>query len=408
MIARILIASCLLLESLALKADLSPEQILQKAIEIYEIKPCSSPEKTLLSELGKKLFESKELSGDYDVGCSDCHLADKGLTDGLSLAVGVGGHGVGEERLSSDGAIVARNALTFFGRGREEFTAFFWDGKVDTDGQTIFSPFGDEISKKFNSALAVASVLPITERDELLGDIDSISQNDLVHAAEDYLYQEKYDALSNALAARAAESDLLTEIKQTLEIEGKRELELADLGNAIAEFITSEFSCTDSKWERYLSGDSAALSDSAKEGGVLFFGKARCTGCHAPPLFSDFQYHSLGLPQGEVGPHSRNRDIGRAAVSNQGDDLFKFRTAPLISVSETSPYGHNGGFSSLESIVTFHINPITYYADNPVERYTKSYFEAGKLLAARSGRLKYLEIDNEKELTSIIKFLESL
>jgi cytochrome c peroxidase len=407
-IAKILIATCLLLQSLILKADLSQEQILQKAIEIYEIEPCSSPNKTVLSELGRQLFESKELSGDYDIGCSDCHLDDKGLTDGLPLAVGAGGHGVGEKRLLSDGAIVARNALTFFGRGREEFTAFFWDGKVDTDGQTIFSPFGDEISEKFNSALAVASVLPITERDELLGDINSISQNDLIHAAEDYLYQDRYEALSEALAARAAKSDLLSEIKLTLEIEDNRELELADLGNAIAEFITSEFSCTDSKWEKYLSGDKTALSNAAKKGGVLFFGKARCAGCHAPPLFSDFKYHSLGLPQGEIGPHSRNRDIGRAAVSNLGDDLFKFRTAPLISVGATSPYGHNGAFSTLGSIITFHINPITYYADNPVQKYSKSYFEAGKLLAARSNRLKYLEINSEEELNSIIEFLESL
>lgn len=408
MIVRAFLFSCLLISSGTLRAELSSEQILQKVIQVYEIEPCSSPEKSELSELGRKLFESKELSGDYDISCSDCHLAEKGLADGLPLAVGVGAHGNGEERQLSNGAIVARNALTFFGRGRKEFTTFFWDGKVDTDGDTIFSPFGDEISSKFNSALAVASILPIAERDELLGAVGGVTQNDLVEAAEDYLYQGRYEALSSALANRAKASPLLQEMEQAKKIADQEELELADIGNAIAAFITSEFSCTKSDWEMYLAGDNAALSEIAKEGGVLFFGKARCAGCHSPPLFSDFQYHSLGVPQGEIGPHSRNRDIGRAAVSNEGNDLYTFRTPPLLSANATAPYGHNGRFANIESIVTFHINPMTYYVENPVEKYTKTYFESGKLLASRSDRLKYLEIDSKRELEAIIKFVEAL
>jgi len=51
---------------------------------------------------------------------------------------------------------------------------------------------------------------------------------------------------------------------------------------------------------------------------------------------------------------------------------------------------------------------MTYYVENPVEKYTKVYFESGKLLASRSDRLKYLEIDSKKELKAIIKFVEAL
>lgn len=88
----------------------------------------------------KLFFKRPVLSGDKDTACTNCHLDNKVLTDGLPLAIGAGGIGEGEERLASGGAVVPRNAFTLFARGDSRFKTFFWDCKVQAiDGQ-IFHP----------------------------------------------------------------------------------------------------------------------------------------------------------------------------------------------------------------------------------------------------------------------------
>ena len=80
---------------------------------------------------GELLFESKVLSGDSDISCRTCHLDKFKSTDGLPLAIGVGGDGEGEYRLKhGDGVLVQRNAMSLVGRGAKHFTSFFWDGRM--------------------------------------------------------------------------------------------------------------------------------------------------------------------------------------------------------------------------------------------------------------------------------------
>ncbi|OXD76775.1 hypothetical protein CA163_41260, partial [Vibrio parahaemolyticus] len=67
-------------------------------------------------------------------------------------------------RLASDGAVVPRNAFTLFARGDSRFNTFFWDGKVQAIDGKIFSPVGEGSSLGFDSALAVAAVLPLLAR----------------------------------------------------------------------------------------------------------------------------------------------------------------------------------------------------------------------------------------------------
>ncbi|MBF4237599.1 cytochrome c peroxidase, partial [Vibrio anguillarum] len=121
-----------------------------------------------LTQVGKIIFERPVLSGDKDTACANCHLDNKALADGLPLAIGVGGSGEGEERLTSGGAVVPRNAFTLFARGDERFNTFFWDGKVQSVDGIIFSPIGEGTLLGFDSALSVAAVLPLLARDEFL------------------------------------------------------------------------------------------------------------------------------------------------------------------------------------------------------------------------------------------------
>jgi len=378
---------------------------LQRILQTYEIQPCQKPVRRPLADLGKQLFESTLLAGDKDISCSTCHLEKHAFADGLAMAVGVGGKGEGKERLyEGSGTLVQRNAFTLFERGQPKYSTFFWDGKVDSDSNAVYSPFGEHLSPIFEDALAVAAILPLTERDEFLGQISPVDSNDLQQAVGDQLYQARYEALSKAIRQRIGQSDLAKSfLNAGIDAE---QLELAHIGNAISAFIRDEFSCPDTQWNRFIEGDMSALSEDQKQGAVVFFGKGRCVGCHQPPFFSDFQYHSIGIPQGDFGPNPRSRDIGRANVTNQGEDLNLFRTPPLIAVSKTAPYGHNGMFDSLEEIIVQHVNPLEWYLANR-DHVPGDRLRMAKYLDQRSSYLRYIEMD-EDDLQSVIRFMETL
>lgn len=381
---------------------------LDKIIEIYRLSPCEKADIGPLAKIGEKFFKSKELAGNRDVSCETCHIEQKAFADGLSIAVGVGGEGESLDRMSHGmGVLVQRNAFTLFERGNSQFKNFFWDGKVESAGKKIYSPFGDQVSSRFNTQLSIAAILPLTERDEFLGKYSALSDNELRNAVGDSLYQEKYKALSKAISDRVWDDDELS--RAALDSGLKQDkFELADIGNSIAEFIASEFSCPKSRWDDFLRGDRSALTESQKRGAVNFFGSARCSGCHTPPLFSDFKYYSIGTPQGRFGPHSRARDLGRASVTNRQEDMYLFRTPPLIAVSKTAPYGHNGVFPTLESVILHHVNPIPFFLDNPMYAQDKDLFRLGRYIDSRSKRLRYIEINSDDDLSSIISFLEAL
>lgn len=384
---------------------------LKKIVQVYEISACKQPKKDSNYDLGKFLFESKLLSGNQDVSCSTCHLKHKGLADGLSLAVGVGGSGESLMRLyEGKGTLVQRNAFSLFSRGHLVTKNFFWDGKIDTDQSgRIFSPFGDQISKKFSSSLSVAAILPLTERDEFLGKTDMFSANAFIEAAGDKYYGERYKSLASPIQERlkkAAKPEL--ERTPAWMVLNKPDFELADLGNALASFINTEFACRDSGWEKFLSGDMKALPSQAKEGAVLFFGKARCATCHTGPAFSDFKFHSIGVPQGEFGPSSRRRDLGRAQVTNKREDMYLFRTPPLLAVGETAPYGHNGIFKTLEQVILHHINPMLVHLNDTSLSLPNNRLTATKTLESRDKNLQYIEIETEEELSRLIAFLKTL
>ena len=137
-------------------------------------------------------------------------------------------------------------------------------------------------------------------------------------------------------------------------------------------------------FDRFIAGDTAALSDAAIEGAMLFASKARCASCHSGPHFSDGLFHNLGVPQeGEKVPAS---DDGRykdapglltspftSASSTWSDDPEEgakriagitnpmpestraaFRTPTVRGVEHTAPYMHSGQIATLEDVIEFY------------------------------------------------------
>ena len=360
---------------------------------------------------GKALFETRSLSGNRDISCMDCHLDAFHSTDGLPLAIGVGGQGEGVARMQDGhGVLVQRNAFSLKGRADSAFTALFWDGRVQVDEGRITSQFGDRLPAEFNSILSVAAILPLLDRDEFIGKSRWLRSNDIEKKVEDTLYYSRYLAVSDALNTRLNHPENEEDIRLGTVLARAgipvQSLDLADIGNLLAFFIDKNFPCETSPWDSYLNSDLQALADQQKAGAILFYGKGRCASCHSGNYFSDFSYHSIGTPQGGFGPHTRQRDIGRAAVTHRHDDLYLFRTPPLTLVRESPPYGHNGAFETLEEVVIHHFNPIEFYINNP-SFYEKDAFVTGKLLHSRDPVLSMIDLD-ETELAQLIAFLNAL
>ncbi len=100
-------------------------------------------------------------------------------------------------------------------------------------------------------------------------------------------------------------------------------------------------------WDRWQAGDESAVSDSAKRGHAVFK-KAECTNCHDGLLFTDLQYHNVG-----VGMDAEEPDVGRFKVSQEEKDTGAFKTPTLRDVRQSSPYFHDGSAATLEEAVDF-------------------------------------------------------
>ncbi|MXX36553.1 MAG: cytochrome C peroxidase, partial [Gemmatimonadetes bacterium] len=75
------------------------EDDLRQRFGLQPVPPVPYPENNTYNparvELGRLLFFDPILSGEKDTACGTCHLPTFGLADGLPLAVGVGGQGLG-------------------------------------------------------------------------------------------------------------------------------------------------------------------------------------------------------------------------------------------------------------------------------------------------------------------------
>ena len=379
--------------------------------ELYELSPkdCADIRFKDASEdevqLGKLLFESTALSGNDEIACINCHLEEFSITDGLPLAIGVNGMGEGMDRMSHGmGAIVPRNAISLIGVGHKSFERFFWDGKVEqgADGN-IYSQLGTDLSNKFDNALAVAAVMPLLERDELIG--TSGRGNEISRAVDEKLYTDKFNAVSEVIVERFMSNSFDTEkINQLATNIGITQMDLIEIGNHIGAFIANEFQCSQSQFDRYLDGNEE-LSESQKRGAITFYGEGRCASCHSGDFFSNNSFHSIGIYQGKFGPHSRHRDLGRGGVTFRMEDLYKFRTPTLTNIKNTAPYGHNGIFETLEDVVIQHFNPVYIFSE---EELSDKFLDAGATLGSRDPILGAIRIDRESVLDDLISFLETL
>lgn len=110
-----------------------------------------------------------------------------------------------------------------------------------------------------------------------------------------------------------------------------------------------------SKFDYWKRGEKGVkLSDSEQRGYDLFV--AKCSNCHAEPLFSDFKFRNNGL-RIDAG----YQDSGRAHITGMPEDRYRFKTPSLRNVGLTKPYMHDGRYATLEACLDHYTDSIVNF-----------------------------------------------
>lgn len=285
-------------------------------------------------ELGKILFFDPRLSGSNKISCSTCHSPNLNWTDGLKVSVG---HKKAENTRNSPSI----ENVWFYKK-------LFWDGRANSLEEQAQFPLTSEIEMHQDM-----KVLP-KKLNKIKG------------------YQKLF---INTFGSEKITSELIFK--------------------SLAIFQKTVLS-TKTPFDLFLEGDKNILTNQQLEGLHLFRTKARCMNCHYGPLFTDNEFHNLGLSNyGKV-----NQDLGLYNATKNPKDSGKFKTPGLRNVMQTGPWFHDGSVKSIDSLMTL------YNMGMLVPSYTLAQLEDP--LLPKNDRLLRGIMLNKREISALVSFLDAL
>jgi len=238
-------------------------------------------------ELGKMLFFDSRLSRDGTVSCASCHNPMYGWSDGQPTARGF--HGIVLGRASPSVYNTAYNTIQM------------WDGRAKT--------------------LEDQAMGPLKESKEMYADFERLFAWLNGNAGYRQAFERAYPG------------------------EGVNE---KTASKAIASFERT-IAGGDSRFDRWLAGDGAALTLQEQRGFVVFLSKDKgnCAACHTAPNFTDNGFHNVGL----TSYGAANPDLGRYNQRALPALKGAFKTPSLRNIEATAPYFHDGSAATLMQVV---------------------------------------------------------
>ncbi|MFM7667259.1 MAG: cytochrome-c peroxidase [Bacteroidota bacterium] len=248
-------------------------------------------------ELGRFLFYEKKLSGDNTMSCASCHMPENSFSDPNQYSTGI------------DGIQGNRQSMALVNMGWENF--FFWDGRKTTLEDQIIDPV----------------INPI--------EMHETWKNAVLKLNKDMNYRNRFfrafgeEGIDSLKAAKAIAQFIRTMISGQSKYDAMYKFEngmsLTATEQAIFQTIDPE------EWAGY---------DLFKS-----LNGADCFHCHNGPLMRVKKFSNNGLL-----PNLFN-DLGRAAVTNNPEDNYKFKVPTLRNIALTAPYMHDGRFATLDEVI---------------------------------------------------------
>ena len=238
--------------------------------------------------LGKQLFMDSILSEDYTLSCASCHRPYHAFADTSAVSTGVHGR---------KGTRNTPSAMNMTMR-----SSFFWDGRAATLEQQALMPIENPVEMNLPIDSAIARLRRHT------------------------YYSQAFVEVFGEQPTRENLGLALAEFERTLE--------------------------TSSAYDRYMNGDTNAISASAKRGLTLFNEKAKCIECHFAADLTGDEFRNIGLYD-----NRKYKDVGRYSETKDSSDLGKFKVPSLRNVAVTAPYMHDGSFRTLAEVIDYYNTP---------------------------------------------------
>lgn len=266
--------------------------------------------------LGQALFFDKRLSVDGTVSCAVCHDPARAFTDSQTVAGGV------SARKGTRNTPTILNAVFV--------DLLFWDGRAGSLEDQVSHPLISSFEMGMDSKLGLVSR------------VSSIPE-----------YRRRFKQVFNS-----------------------KNIDFESIAKAIAAYERTLLS-GNSPFDRFIMGDSSAITPAQLRGWELFKGKAKCIDCHvyslSTPFFTDFKFHNTGVAATDnlfetlmsgvsnskettltLAHSAELSELGRFTVTLQQDDAGAFKTPALRDVELTSPYMHDGSLRTLSDVVRFY------------------------------------------------------
>ncbi len=275
--------------------------------------------------LGRKLFYDRRLSLNNTFSCAMCHIPEQGFSSHeMATAVGI------------EGRTVRRNSPTLYNVAYAKL--LFHDGREDTLEQQVWGPL--------------------------------LAQNEMGNPSIGYVIN-KIKSLDNY---------------QELFIKSfSKGPDMLSIGQAIASYQRSLNSANSPFDQWFFGGQKNSVSNSVQRGFKLFTSKGGCSVCHTIDknyaLFSDNKMHNTGIgfqesmqktvtqqkiqvapgvfiqvdqQQLDIVSEPKVNDLGLYEITQNPEDLWKYKTPSLRNIALTAPYMHNGSLSTLAGVVEFY------------------------------------------------------
>ncbi len=237
--------------------------------------------------LGRMLFYDERLSKNQKISCNSCHDLAKYGVDGETTSEG------------HKGQRGDRNSPTVY-NAAAQFVQF-WDGRAANVEEQAKGPVLNPIEMAMTSDKAVVATL------KSMPEYAAAFRRAYPGSKDPVTYDNAADAIG------AFERGLVTP----------------------------------ARWDKFLKGDSTALTADEKAG-LVAFTDAGCQSCHSGALMGGNLYQRIGLMK----TYPDASDPGRFKVTKNEADRLMFKTPTLRNIEKTGPYFHNGKVVSLEQAVS--------------------------------------------------------
>ena len=280
-------------------------------------------------DLGERLFFDEKLSVKDNVSCATCHIAEYNWTDGVTRNKGQ--------------ALVDRNTPTLMNMRHHRWFAL--DGAADS--------------------LWSQSMRPIVDPRELASNATHVAQ----YVRKDPDFSCRYEKSFGVNPAKLDDETVLVGVGKVMA--------------AFQETLVTDVTPFDAFRDALANGDKAAAAlypRDARRGLKIFVGKGNCATCHVGPMFTNGEFHDVGVSH-FIGGDSKVVDGGRhdgikkllsskynllgpfsddasragavktTHVKPEHRNFGEFKVPSLRNVGYTGPYMHSGEMLTLDHVV---------------------------------------------------------